>query len=278
MTLYTFGGTPADVLTDTAGNVQPDYPVIVRVAGTGATVTALYEADGVTPVGQLRTNPTGSTAPGAIRAFKAADVVAIEYEYNSQAGPVRWYEAAREASLTALEGLNSKLDKAGGTVTGDLDVTGTLDVTTLLVGGQPLNSGADFSAAGIIIPAARTGAALQAALNTARDAGGGWVIVPPGTWDVSALPLRIYRNTRLTLADGAVIRRAGNGTMLLNGDAGQPLGGYTGHGSLIIEGGTWDSQAVQYPTSAMCISIGHAEDVTIRDTTMDVVRASTASS
>ncbi|KPC92605.1 plasmin and fibronectin-binding protein A, partial [Streptomyces sp. NRRL F-6602] len=84
----------------------------------------------------------------------------------------------------------------------------------------------------------------------------------------SALPLRIYRNTRLTLADGAVIRRAGNGTMLLNGDAGQPLGGYTGHGSLIIEGGTWDSQAVQYPTSAMCISIGHAEDVTIRDTTI----------
>ncbi|NJP75693.1 plasmin and fibronectin-binding protein A, partial [Streptomyces sp. C1-2] len=83
------------------------------------------------------------------------------------------------------------------------------------------------------------GAGIQAALTEAKDAGGGWVLVPPGTYDVTDLPLRIYRNTRLTLAAGATIRRAGNGTMLLNGDSGQTLGGYTGHGNIIIEGGTW---------------------------------------
>jgi hypothetical protein len=54
--------------------------------------------------------------------------------------------------------------------------------------------------------------------------------------------------------------------MLLNGDASQSLGVYTGHGNILIEGGTWDSRAISYPTSAMCISIGHAEGVTIRDT------------
>ncbi|MGW4300437.1 right-handed parallel beta-helix repeat-containing protein [Streptomyces sp. NPDC004646] len=266
MPLYTFGGNPSAVLTTPTGDVVPGYAVTVRVAGSGALVTALYEEDGVTPISQLRTNSADSDTPGAIRTFKAADVLAIDYEYNGPSGtPVRWYEPSREAVTAALQGLDSKLDTSGGEITGDLDVTGTVDVGELLVGGQPLDVGADWTQAGIRLPPTHDGAGLQAALNAARDAGGGWVIVPPGTWNVSALPLRIYRNTRLTLADGAVIRRAGAGTMLLNGDAAQNLGGYTGHGSIVIEGGVWDSRAADYPTSAMCISIGHAEDVTIRD-------------
>ena len=266
MAMYTFGGTASAVLTTVNGDVVPDFPLTVRAAGTGAIITALFEEDGTTPIAQLRSNPSTSDTPGAIRTFKVDGYGAIQYEYTGTSGqPVRNYEVGREVATSALEGLAGKLDTTGGTITGDLDVTGTLDVGTLLVNGQPI-TGTDFSAAGIIVPDAHTGAALQTALNAARDAGGGWVIVPPGIWDVSALPLRIYRNTRLTLADGSTIRRAGNGTMLLNGDAGQTLGGYTGHGNIIIEGGTWDSRATTYSTSAMCISIGHAEDVTIRDT------------
>ncbi|MBP5922191.1 hypothetical protein F3K32_18225 [Streptomyces sp. LBUM 1483] len=145
-------------------------------------------------------------------------------------------------------------------------MTGTLDVGALLVGGEPLDLSAGFTTAGIHLPTAVTGAGIQAALNAAAAANGGWVVVPPGTYDASSLPLRIYRNTRLTLCDGATIRRAGTGTMLLNGDASQAFGGYTGHGNIIIEGGVWDARATTYPTSAMCISIGHAENVTIRDT------------
>ncbi|RIH58550.1 hypothetical protein D3C59_34435 [Streptomyces sp. SHP22-7] len=99
---YTFGGTPADVLVDAAGNVIPDYPVIIRVAGTGQQVTALYELDGA-PIGQLRSNPAGSDQPGAIRAFRVADVTEIEYEYNGSSGqPVRWFQAAREVAQEAL--------------------------------------------------------------------------------------------------------------------------------------------------------------------------------
>ncbi|MFE6426731.1 glycerophosphodiester phosphodiesterase [Streptomyces rochei] len=99
---YTFGGTPADVLVDAAGNVIPDYPVIIRVAGTGQQVTALYELDGA-PIGQLRSNPAGSDQPGAIRAFRVADVTEIEYEYNGASGqPVRWFQAAREVAQEAL--------------------------------------------------------------------------------------------------------------------------------------------------------------------------------
>ena len=91
MPLYTFGGTPSDVLTDASGNVIPDYPLLVKAAGTGATVTALFEADGTTPIAQLRTNVTGSATPGAVRTFKAQDVSEIEYEYLGPGGtPVRW--------------------------------------------------------------------------------------------------------------------------------------------------------------------------------------------
>ncbi|WP_433856644.1 right-handed parallel beta-helix repeat-containing protein [Streptomyces kronopolitis] len=109
---------------------------------------------------------------------------------------------------------------------------------------------------------------LQAALSAARDAGGGTVYVPPGVYRLASLPLRIYARTRLTLAPGAILRRAADGTMLLNGDSGQVMPGYTGHGDIIIEGGQWDSNASSYPTSAMCMSFGHATNLLIRDTTI----------
>ncbi|MFG2650970.1 right-handed parallel beta-helix repeat-containing protein [Streptomyces sp. NPDC048436] len=108
--------------------------------------------------------------------------------------------------------------------------------------------------------------AIQAALNAAKSRGG-WVIVPPGTYLLASLPLRIYRNTRLTLLPGARFVRGAAETMLVNGDAGQNLAGYTGHGNITVEGGVWDCQgtAPGLTAPAMCISIGHARDVTIRD-------------
>lgn len=103
MALYTFGGTPADVMTDAAGNTIPDRALSVLVAGTGAPVTALYESDGVTPIGTLRSNPIGATVPGAIRTF-LADVPAIEYEYPGPGGAtVRWYQQGRELATEALQ-------------------------------------------------------------------------------------------------------------------------------------------------------------------------------
>lgn len=270
MTLYTFGGNASAVLTTTTGDVVPDYPVLVRAAGTGAIITALYEEDGTTPIAQLRSNAATSDQPGAIRTFKADGYSAIEYEYNGPSGnPVRLYEAAREVGTAALDGLASKLDKSGGTITGDLDVTGTVDVSELLVNGQPLDTGGgdtDWSDAGIILPASTDGTGVQSALNAARTAGGGWVVVPPGVYLIGAV-LRIYRNTRLTLLPGAEFRIAYAGTMLLNGDADQTLGGWTGHGNILIEGGVWNMRGTTagFTGNAMCISIGHARGITIRD-------------
>lgn len=107
---------------------------------------------------------------------------------------------------------------------------------------------------------------LQAALDQARAQKGGWVLVPPGVYLIGAT-LRIYSNTRLTLMAGAEFRRNVADTMIINGDAGQNKGGYTGESRITIEGGLWNMRGsvAGLTGDAMCISIGHATDITIRD-------------
>ncbi|MDX3582545.1 right-handed parallel beta-helix repeat-containing protein [Streptomyces europaeiscabiei] len=107
---------------------------------------------------------------------------------------------------------------------------------------------------------------IQAALDAARDLGGAQVVVPPGVYLIGAT-LRIYTNTRLTLMAGAEFRRNVAATMIINGDAGQSFGGYTGHSRITIEGGLWNMRGTTsgLTASAMCISIGHATDIVIRD-------------
>ncbi|MGE9695911.1 right-handed parallel beta-helix repeat-containing protein [Streptomyces sp. CH6] len=109
--------------------------------------------------------------------------------------------------------------------------------------------------------------AVQEALDAARDAGGGWIVVPPGRYLLATLPLRIYRNTRLTLLPGAIFLRGQAATMLLNGDANQNFAGYTGHGNIIVEGGLWDARGTTagLTESAMVLSFGHARNIVVRD-------------
>lgn len=294
MTLYTFGGTPSAVLTTISGDVVPDYPLIVRVAGTGEAITALYELTG-NPISELRSNPATSSQPGAIRPFQT-EHTEIEYEYlDADGAPIRWYEAGREVASQALaKALDALPRSEGGTVEGHVTAAGGLDVE----GGLDVTGGANvdelavegnMSVGGVFTPTALSLAgmrlfnprvygatgngatddapAVQAALNAAAGAGGGWVIVPPGTYRLATLPIRIYGHTRLTLMPGAVFVRGANQTMLLNGDADQTYGGYSGHGDITIEGGRWEMQATTagLTASRMCISLGHGERITIRD-------------
>ncbi|MDX3839544.1 right-handed parallel beta-helix repeat-containing protein [Streptomyces europaeiscabiei] len=294
MTLYTFGGSPAAVLQDTAGNVVPDFEVLVYRAGTNELVTALYEVDGTTPISELRSNDALSQTPGAIRSFKAADVTAIEYAYNGPGGtPVRWYEAARElaqeassaaadalsktdggtvAGATTFEGglsVEAGLDVTGGAtvdgldVQGDLDVSGTFTPQNLQLSGMKIFNPKVYGALGN--GTGNDAPAINEAL-AAASAAGGWVIVPSGVYMLGEI-LRTLGTERITLLPGAEFRRNHAGTMLLNGESDQAFGGYTGHGDLIIEGGLWNMRGTTsgLTASAMCISIGHARNVTIRD-------------
>lgn len=106
--------------------------------------------------------------------------------------------------------------------------------------------------------------AIQAALTA-----GGWVYIPAGTYRVATLPLRIYRNTRLTLDPGArIVRGANIAGMVQNGDDGQSLGGYTGHGNILVEGGVWDVKGPSFAGSSGCMSFVHGENITVRDVTI----------
>ena len=107
---------------------------------------------------------------------------------------------------------------------------------------------------------------IQEALDDAFALGGAQVVVPPGVYKIGAT-LRIYTNTRLSLMQGAEFRRDVDDTMIINGDSGQNFGGYTGHSRIVIEGGLWNMRGTTagLTNSAMCISIGHATDIVIRD-------------
>lgn len=107
---------------------------------------------------------------------------------------------------------------------------------------------------------------IQAALAEARAAGGGHVVVGPGTWRIASAPLRIWANTRLTLTPATVLRRTGAvNAMLRNGDPAEQSTGYNGAGNIIVEGGVWDANADSVPTPGWAIVFAHARHVTVRD-------------
>ncbi|KDN73907.1 hypothetical protein DF19_41655 [Streptomyces olindensis] len=278
--LYTFGGTPADVLTDASGNVIPDYPLIVRAAGTGASVTALFEADGVTPIAQLRSNPTGSATPGAVRTFRAADVSEIEYEYLGPGGqPLRWYQAgrevasgARDAATQALAAANTKLDTETPdpqTVDGPVNFSSPISAPNL----------GDQSAARWFVVSGATGngvaddrAAIQAQLDAAHTAGGGIVFIPPGrTYGISTF-LVVYADTTVW-AYGATLKAIGNTGLLRNFEPTDLFAAYTGRSRIRILGGTWDGNAADSGVGTVTattnvMSFAHCEDITVRDATI----------
>lgn len=285
MPLYTFGGTPADVLTDEAGNVVPDYPLLVKVAGTGATVTALFEEDGTTPIATLRSDDADSATPGRIRVFKALDVSEIEYEYLDAGGqPVRWYQAGREIAAGALQTAQQALDAAdnkldtqtldgqdvAGPVTFQDSVTFEEDISApnvpnLPAGGWHMVTGAVGNGVADDL------APIQAKLDAAHAAGGGTVFLGAGkTYGVSTF-LVIYDNTTLW-AYGATIKAIGNSGLLRNFLGSETFTAYTGHSHIQVLGGTWDGNAAHSGVGTVTAETDimnwvHCQDILVKDAT-----------
>lgn len=294
MTLYTYGGTPADVLTTATGDVVPDYPLAVRRAGTGELVTALFEDDGVTPIAELRSNPSSDAQPGAIRAFKIADVTEIDFEYLDASGnPVRWYEAGREVAAGALSTAQSALAEAGGKL--DLDTPSAQAVQGPVTFASPTTFDDAITAPNLpdlvgarwFIVTGATGngiaddrAVIQAQLDAAHTAGGGVVFLPPGkTYGVSTF-LVVYDNT-VVWAYGATLKAIGNSGLLRNFLGSEVFNGYAGHSHITILGGTWDGNASDGSTGTVTgetdvINFVHCSDVTVRDATIKNVSSAHA--
>lgn len=244
-----FTGTPEEWLASLVGPMGPAGPIASVNGDTGpeviltaADVGAVPDTEPGAPGGIAQLDQAGRLTAAQRPTYTAAEVGAIPLSQRGAADGVASLGTDGKVPAEQLPAAS------GGTST--LPV---IDPTAPTYGA--IGDGTTDDAP-----------ALQAALNAARDAGGAWIILRPGIYTCATLPLRIYRGTRLTLAPGAVLRRGAPNTFLLNGNADQTFGGYTGHGDLIIEGGLWDMRATDAPTNPdMCISIGHARNVTIRD-------------
>lgn len=121
--------------------------------------------------------------------------------------------------------------------------------------------------------------AIQDALDVALSKGAAKVYIPKGTYKISTR-LLIYRNTHLILHKDATILRGSYVSMLSNANPDvNPLldnnDPYSGHGNIIIEGGTWDGNILNQPyapTGFNGFGFNRARNITIRDVTFkDIV-------
>ncbi|GIP36933.1 hypothetical protein J31TS4_02130 [Paenibacillus sp. J31TS4] len=109
--------------------------------------------------------------------------------------------------------------------------------------------------------------AFQAALDEAVRLGQATVEVPAGTYRMTK-ELYIFRNTHLKMDKGTVLLRMHDGNLLRNYRASDVFYGYEGNGNITIEGGTFDSNAVNYPRVCNGMALAHAEHITLRGVTI----------
>jgi len=117
---------------------------------------------------------------------------------------------------------------------------------------------------GVVSGEADSATKIQNALYAARDAGGGIVYIPTGTYNLGSR-LEIYEGTTLLSSQKATLSRNHTSNLIINGLAGASYSGYNGQGNIKIIGGIWDNKGPSYPvTPAMGISIGHGQNIIIQ--------------
>ncbi|ASU83593.1 hypothetical protein CDO52_13030 [Nocardiopsis gilva YIM 90087] len=272
---HRFGGNRADWVMEPGEAIQAGETVVAYIpnllpneavtfwgAETGGTqITDLQDPGTGDPLGSSIT----SDGAGNIPAFLGPDGVTYLWGSASVDGSATRYAMTAVDVGDSFADVTAELDALDTTVSDHGTRITTLEAQPSMDGWHVVTDAA-YGATGD--GSTDDTAAIQAALDQVQTDGGGTVYVPGGTYSIQTGPLRIYGSTHLWLAPDAVIRRDASGTMLLNGDAAQNFGGYTGHGDLVIEGGTWDANGTVVTGNNMAISIGHAENVTIRNTTI----------
>lgn len=123
-------------------------------------------------------------------------------------------------------------------------------------------------------------AAIQAALDKAKAAGGGVVMFPPGKTYAIKTFLVAYDWTVIS-AYGATIKSIGNTGLLRNFLSTETFSGYAGHSHIIVQGGVWDANASDGTTGTVtaetdAFNFIHCSDITIRDVTIKNVSSAHA--
>ncbi|NOU84250.1 hypothetical protein GC102_00400 [Paenibacillus sp. LMG 31460] len=109
--------------------------------------------------------------------------------------------------------------------------------------------------------------ALQSALNEALRWPAANVIVPAGTYRMTA-ELYIFKNTHLKMDAQTVIFRGHDGNVIRNYRKDDIFYEYGGNGNITIEGGILDCNATKQPRVCNGIALAHAEYITLRNLTI----------
>lgn len=236
----------------------------VLITGSGsATVTTEQIQDATAPLFDhaFHTNITASYDDSNNRiilsasASSASTTVSTE-DIQDVVGPMFAHSNHTNASATYNDGTGQILISVASPLSGS-NQTNFYDVVR------------DY---GVVAGEANSATKIQNALNAARDAGGGIVYIPTGTYNIGST-LQIYTGTTLYLTPKSVMFRTfADSPMLANGAYGASYSGYSGQSNIRIIGGIWESRGQAYPIQpAMGISIGHGTDIIIQDLTISNV-------
>lgn len=109
--------------------------------------------------------------------------------------------------------------------------------------------------------------AFQAALNEVKKhENGAMVVVPDGEYRITS-HVTIYSHTTLNASPNAVIKRDHGGYLIMNGERETDYYEYDGQGNIQIIGGIWDHNGEKHG-QAICISIGHGDNIQIKNITV----------
>ena len=272
MALNTFGGTPADVVTDTAGNVvaldgggSPIELTVYTSAARTTQVTALFAMDGTTPLPGyvVPVNDPGGPNHGRLR-FKASDAYPALWLWDGNPASDSWLIWARETPGYIL-GLSSGVDAANVAASAALAAAAALTTT---VGTKPSRSELPISARSTTVVG--NGVADDApALQSALTGGNVDLYIPAGQYRIRAT-LRVYANTTITMHPNAVILNDSITAeyAFTNGEVGNATfaTGYAGAGNITIRGGAIDNGPRRTAgLSTEAIGFAHAENILIEN-------------
>ncbi|GIN88707.1 hypothetical protein J6TS2_50930 [Heyndrickxia sporothermodurans] len=114
--------------------------------------------------------------------------------------------------------------------------------------------------------------AIQRTLDLSKTMGQVTVIFPPGVYKTTK-KLIIYKNTHMIMSPNTVILRCHVASIFQNGENGAMYDGYDGEGNIVIEGGTLDSNILNYDYECSGINLSHAANITIRNVTIKDIYA-----
>lgn len=114
--------------------------------------------------------------------------------------------------------------------------------------------------------------AFQKALDVAKTNGAVTVLIPEGTYRMTA-ELKVYSNTQILCHPNATIVRDHSGYLMMNGNRSTEADpsnytGYNGRGNIHIVGGIWDGNGVAQPSKASIFHFGHGSNITFTRMTL----------